>query len=173
MNNMRAQVICSGAIVAAPQHGALAGGVIDDDVSRLIGAVLAKLHVIEIDAGAAQALDLDAAALVVADAADVFHPQPEAGARHHGTGHLAARAHDFFFKRHFARVSRKVRHDQERIGGVQPDAHNVEFRHGKSHCNRCGRLQLGPGPIRFTYAVGQTIVFRGLPQFAPFVDHGA
>ena len=65
------------AVVAAPEHGALAGGPVDDDVRRLIGAALAHLHVLQVDAGGLQALHLDAAALVVAHGADVLGSQAE------------------------------------------------------------------------------------------------
>ena len=109
-----------------PQHGALAGGVIDDDVSRLIGAVLAKLHVIEIDAGAAQAFDLDAAALVVADSAYVFCAQPETRAGHHGGGDLAAGGIKLARKGGLATVSGEARRDDRRVGGVQADADDVK-----------------------------------------------
>jgi len=37
--------------VAAPQHGALAGGAVDDDVGGLIGAAAADEQMIEVDAG--------------------------------------------------------------------------------------------------------------------------
>ena len=138
MCSRRAQVICSGAIcvgidaqaiVAAPEDGALAGGAVDDDVGRLVGAVAPQLHVVEIDAGALQAFHLDAAALVVADRADVLGAQAEAGARHHGAGHLAAGAEELLLKRDLAGVRREVGNDEQGVGGVQADANDVEFGH--------------------------------------------
>ena len=85
MCSRRAQVIWSGrdllgvdaqAVVAAPQHGALAGGAVDDDVGRLVGAALAQLHVIQVDAGAGEALHLDAAALIVSNTSKPVTTQP-------------------------------------------------------------------------------------------------
>ena len=78
-------MICSGVISCgiesqtvgpAPQHRALTGGVIDEDVGGLVGAVLANLHVVEIDALAEQAFHLNLPALVVADGADVLDAKP-------------------------------------------------------------------------------------------------
>ncbi len=65
------------AIGTAPENGALTGGLIDDDVRRLIGTIFANFDVVEIDAGFAQAVHLHAAAFIVADGADVFNAQPE------------------------------------------------------------------------------------------------
>ena len=60
------------AFVAAPEDGALAGGAIDDDVGGLIGAALSDHDVVKLDAGAFEAIELDAAAEVDADGADVL-----------------------------------------------------------------------------------------------------
>src|ERR1035441_218945 len=62
-------------IVAPPKDGALAGGTVDEDVGGLIGTALADHHMIEIDAGALEAFQLDAAAEIVADGADVLGAQ--------------------------------------------------------------------------------------------------
>ena len=49
------------AIGAAPQDGSLTGRVVDQNVGALIGAILPKLDVVEVDALTEQALHLDAA----------------------------------------------------------------------------------------------------------------
>ena len=120
------------AIAALPQHGALAGGVVDDDIGRLVGAVAAKLHVIQVDPRALQAVPLDAAAIVVADRTDVLGFQAELGAGHQRGGHLPARADHLFLKRHLARVGGKARHYQQGIGGIETDADHVEFGHERT-----------------------------------------
>ena len=117
------------AVVAPPQDRPLAGRSIDDDVSRLVGAALPQLYVVQVDAGGAQAFHLDAAALIVAHGAYIFRPQPQPRARHHGAGNLSAGAHHFRIERHLAGIGRKVRHHQQRIGGIEAHAHHVEFRH--------------------------------------------
>src|SRR5262249_18620730 len=117
------------AVVAAPQDGALAGRTIDDDIRRLVGAAFSELDVIEIDAGALEALDLDPAAFIIADGADVFDAQTEAGAGHHRARNLSAGAEDLFNERHFPRVGWKVRNYEQGIGGVEAHANNVELWH--------------------------------------------
>ena len=78
-------------IRAMPENGALAGGLVDDDVGALIGAAGADLDVVEIEAGFAKAGHLDAAAFVIADSADVLGPQAELAAGDERAGHLARR----------------------------------------------------------------------------------
>ena len=116
------------AIVAAPEDGALAGGAIDDDVGGLIGTAAADQDVVEVDAGALEAFDLDAAAEVVADRADVLGAQAEAGAGYEGAGDLAAGAEVFFFEGHLAGVGREVRNDEQGISGIEAHSNDVEFR---------------------------------------------
>ena len=111
-----------------PQHGALPGGAIDDDVGRLIGAARAALHVVHIDARLAQAGQLDAPALVVADGADVLGAQAQPCAGRHGAGHLAAGTDDLLFERHLAGVGGEAGDYEERVGGVQSYAGHVELR---------------------------------------------
>ena len=82
----------------APENGALSGGLIDDDVGHLIRAIFAHFDVVEIDAGFAQALDLDSAALVVADSADVLDAHPEVRHGDQCAGDLSAGAENFGFK---------------------------------------------------------------------------
>src|ERR1019366_3917577 len=65
-------------IVAAPQDGTLAGGTVDDDVGGLVGTAAADHDVVEVDAGVLEAFELDAAAEVVADGADVLGAEAEA-----------------------------------------------------------------------------------------------
>ncbi len=97
------------AFVTPPEDRAFAGGLIDHDVRRLIGAVGPKLHVLDIERGGAQAFELDAAALVIAHRADVLGAQAKARARHHGASHLPAWAQDLSTKRRLAGVCREVR----------------------------------------------------------------
>ena len=83
---------------------------------------------VEVDAGAEEALHLDAAALIVADGADVLGAQPQAGAGDHGAGHLPAGL-TISSGRAPCRHRREMGHHQQRIGGVQAHAYDVEFRH--------------------------------------------
>ena len=80
------------AVGALPEYGALAGGLIDDDVGRLISAAGADVDVFEIDTAALQAIELDAAAFIIADGADVFGTETEFCAGDYGAGDLAAGA---------------------------------------------------------------------------------
>jgi hypothetical protein len=114
---------------AAPEHRALAAGAVDNNVGRLIGATLAALHVVEVDAGGLQAGPLGIAALIVPDGADILGAQSQAGASHHGAGHLATRADGFPLEGRFAGVRRKSRHDEQRVGSIQAYTHNVEISH--------------------------------------------
>ena len=127
------------AIVAPPQDGTLAGGTVDDDVGGLVGTAPADHHVIEVDAGVLEAFELDAAAEVVADRADVLGAQAEAGAGDEGAGHLAAGREVLFLERHLAGIGRKVRHDEKGIGGVEAHSNDVEFRHAGDYCKGIAR----------------------------------
>lgn len=80
------------AIGTLPEHGTFAGGLIDDDVGRLVGAAGAEVDVFEIDAAALKAIKLDAAAFVIANGADVFGAQAEFRAGDYGAGDLASGA---------------------------------------------------------------------------------
>ena len=95
------------AIVAPPEHGALAGGLVDQDVGGLVRAIFTDFEVIQVDAALAQALELYAAALVVADRSDVFHAQPQLRAGHHGAGHLTAGTQDLALECNLARIGGK------------------------------------------------------------------
>src|SRR5262245_47906286 len=117
------------AVVAAPEYGALPRGPIDDDVSGLIRTAAADQNMIEINAGTLQTLELDTPAVVIADRSDVLRPKSQAGAGNHGAGDLSTGTEELLDKGHFARVGRKMRHNQQRIGSVEPDAHHVEFWH--------------------------------------------
>ena len=44
-------------------------------------------------------------------------------------GHLAAGAHHLLEVRRLAGIGGKVRHQQQRVGGVETDAHHVKFAH--------------------------------------------
>ena len=96
-----------------------------------MGQFGADLYVLEIDPRSPQAVELDAAALVVADGADVLGAQPQPGARHQGAGHLPAGADNLFLERDLAGVGREARDRQQRVGGVQADAYDIEFGHAK------------------------------------------
>ena len=82
---------------------------IDDDVGGLVGAAAADLYVVEVDSGVAEARELDAPALVVADRADIFRAQAERGRGHHRARHLASRTDDFRRDRRFPAVGREMR----------------------------------------------------------------
>ena len=116
-------------IRAMPEDGALAGGLIDDDVGALIGATGADLDVVQIEAGFAQAGHLDAAAFVVADSADVLGPQPELAAGDERAGHLAPGAHDLAFEGDLTAELRVFWNQQKRVGGVEADADQIEGGH--------------------------------------------
>jgi len=117
------------AFVALPKNRSLAGGPIDQDVRGLVGAVGADLDVIEVDAGLAQALELNLTAIVIAHRSDVFHREPELGARNHGAGHLAAGAQNFLFECDLPGIRGKMREHDEGVGGVEAHADYVELRH--------------------------------------------
>src|SRR5207249_3148353 len=98
-------------IVPAPEHGAFAGRAVDDDIGGLSGAVFAHLKPLDIDAGVAQAVDLDAPAAVVTDRADIAGPESKGGAGDDGAGHLPAWAEDFLLDSSLAGIGRKTRDD--------------------------------------------------------------
>ncbi len=81
------------------------------------------------DTGAEQALHLNTAALIISNGSDVLGAEAEARAGHHRAGHLATGAEDLLMEGHFAGVGRKVGYDEERVGGVEPDTNDIEFRH--------------------------------------------
>ena len=122
------------AFVPPPQDGTLARGAVDDDVGGLIGTALADQQMIEIDAGAAKAIHLYAAAQVVAHGADVLGAQSQAGTGDKGAGHLAAGAEVFFLEWHLAGIRRKMRNNQQGVGRIEPHSNNIEFRHGRDYC---------------------------------------
>jgi hypothetical protein len=64
------------ALRALPQHGALAGRLVDDDVRGLVRTILSRLDVIQVNPGSGQAFELYAATFVIAHCADVLHAQP-------------------------------------------------------------------------------------------------
>ena len=111
------------------RHCALARGAVDDDVGRLVGAAVPLLYVVQIDIRSPQALHLDPPAFVVSHGPDVLRAQSQFAARHHGAGHLAAGTQHFVLKRNLAGIGGKVRHHQQSVGGVEPNAHHVKLRH--------------------------------------------
>ena len=114
------------AIRTAPEDGSLTGGVVDEDIRALVGAVLSKLDVVQVDSLAEQAFHLDTAALIVADRADVLDAHSQLRAGDHRAGHLPARAEDLFGKRNFAGVSGKFREQKESVCRVESNADYVE-----------------------------------------------
>ena len=117
------------AFVALPKNRPFAGALIDEDVGSLVSAILSNLEVIQVDAALPQARKLYAATFVVPNCTYVFDLQTELGASHHGAGHLPARAEDLAFERHFPGVCRKVRQQDQGVGGVQSDSNHIEFSH--------------------------------------------
>ena len=77
----------------------------------------------------AQALELNLTAIVIAHRSDVFHREPELGARNHGAGHLAAGAQNFLFECDLPGIRGKMREHDEGVGGVEAHADYVELRH--------------------------------------------
>ena len=71
-------------------------------------------------------------AVVISNRADILAAQSQPCARHQGARHLSAGADNLFFKWDLPGVGRKVRNHQQRVGGVQPNAHDIEFRHKRS-----------------------------------------
>ena len=120
------------ALRAVPDHRALAAALVDQNVRRLVGAIRAPLDVIQVQARAGQALPLNAAPLVVADRADITGAQAQAGAAHHGAGHLAAGTEQFRGEWDFAAVGREVRDEDQRVGGIQTDSHDIEPGQGRT-----------------------------------------
>ena len=64
------------AIVTMPEHGALARGLVHQNIGALIRAVGPDFDIVQIDAARAQAFELDGAALVIAQRTDIFCAQP-------------------------------------------------------------------------------------------------
>jgi len=65
--------------------------------------------------------------LVVAHRAMYFAFKPETRAGDDGAGYLSAGTQNLLLEGAFAGIGRKARHNQKRVGGVQADAHHVEF----------------------------------------------
>ena len=91
-------------IVAMPENGSFAGGLINQDIGSLIWAIFANFDVVEVHAGFAQAIELDPAALVVAHRSDIFRAESEFRAGYQGGGHLSAGTDSLARERHLARV---------------------------------------------------------------------
>ena len=117
------------AIGPAPKHGPLSGGLIDHDIGRLVGATLSYNDVIDVDACALEAFQLNAAAFIVPHCADVFHFESERRAGHHGACDLPAGTENLIDKWRFAGISGEMRNDHERICSIEPDAEHVELGH--------------------------------------------
>ena len=112
-----------------PEDGALACRFVHNNVGRLVRTILAQPQIADIHSGFAQAFKLNSAPLIVADRADVFRPKPQPGTGHHRACDLPARRIPLGLKRRFAAGSRKLADLNDRIGRVQADSHNIEFRH--------------------------------------------
>src|SRR6185369_3661489 len=86
-----------------------------------------QIHAYLVHTSLAQAGHLDAAAFVVAHGPDIFRAQAEFAAGHEGAGYLAPRAQDFTLESDLSAQIRVFRYEQKRIGGVETDAHQIEF----------------------------------------------
>ena len=95
----------------------------------MVGAVRANLDVIQVHGACAQAVQLNAAMMVVAKCADVFGAQSEFRARDHRAGHLAAGAQNFAVKRSFAAICGEALEQDQRVSGVQTHADYIEGLH--------------------------------------------
>ena len=115
------------AIGAAPEDGAFAGGLIDDDIGGLVGTIPSDLDIVEVYSGAEEAVPLDAATLVVAHRSDVFYAQAEFSAGDHGAGDLASGREHFFDERFFAGVGREFGNQQEGVGRIEADTDHIKF----------------------------------------------
>jgi hypothetical protein len=65
-------------------------------------------------------------AFVIAHRADVFHTQPQLRRGDQCARHLPTRAQHLAFKWNLAGIGRKMIHQNQRVGGVQAHAHQVE-----------------------------------------------
>ncbi len=77
--------------------------------------------------GGDEAFELNAAAEVVTNGADVFDAECQMGTSNHGAGDMAAGAEDLVVKSDFTGVSGKVREQDERIGGVESNADECQI----------------------------------------------
>src|SRR6185369_6924253 len=87
---------------------------------------------IQVHARLTEAIHLDAATIVVTDHADVFRVQSQLRSSSNGARDLSAGTDDFLSERDLAAVFRKTRHDQQRVGGVQTHAYQIESHLRKS-----------------------------------------
>ncbi len=125
------------AIGTVPEDCTLTGGLVNYDVGRLVRAVLPLLNVLQIDAGTAQAFQLDATTFIVANCADVFGAEAEARAGNHGRRHLTAGRIRFAEKRDFTAIRGEMRDYQHGIGGVQSHADNVNRDRNHAGVRKC------------------------------------
>src|SRR5579863_8489747 len=117
------------AIRTVPEDRSFAGRFVNRDIGRLIRTVHPLLDMLDIDAGSAQAVQLEAAAVVIPDSADVLRPQTEVCACDHGSSDLSAGGKKFPRERSLAAICGEPRHNQHSIRGIEPDANYIEIWH--------------------------------------------
>ncbi len=113
------------AIVASPQNGALAG-VLHQNKGLLAGAG-GRCDDADFDAGFAECLSVERGSIVVAEFADVTSSESPELAGHHSGGDLAAWQNRGRTDCNFGSGSGVFRDRNQRVSGVQTDAHNVDW----------------------------------------------
>ncbi len=125
------------AVIALPEHGALAG-VLDKDEGLLAGAA-GRGEEMAFDAGFAELFAVECGRIVVAELADVAGTQAPGLAGDHGGSDLSPGEDGGGAELHFGAGGGVVRNGNQRVGGVESDAHNVHGREGESFnsCSQC------------------------------------
>jgi len=117
----------------AQEHGATPDDVVDLSLAVTEAVTNSVIHAfIDRDPGRVRVTISTAAdelTVVVADCSDVFDSKTQAGTCHHRAGDLTACTQNFLAKRLLAGISGKVRKENQRVGGIQAHADDVEIGH--------------------------------------------
>jgi hypothetical protein len=131
--------------VGVPQHGALAALAIDQHDRLARAPARHDPHLARVYRLRAQLLDRVVAGRVVAHGADVARVEPEARARHHGGGDLAAALHLQRPQLELLARYGRPRQDAHLVDGALADADHVEVADAGDHGSRSLTF---PRPVR-------------------------
>ncbi len=109
-----------------PEHSPLTTRSVHHDIGRLVGTIRPLPHVPDIDAGTPQAFHLNAPALVISHASDVFRPQAQPRTCNHRRSNLPADGIELARKPNLAARRGESLHREHRVGRVQPQPDHVE-----------------------------------------------
>jgi hypothetical protein len=116
------------AVIAFPQNGAFSRIVNQDD--GLLAGTSRSRHQVGFDAQAFEFGAVDSGGVVVADFADVSGSHSPLLAGGDGSSNLATRQDVRRVKFNLGPEGRMVRNQNKRVGGIQPDADNVNLGRG-------------------------------------------